>query len=233
MKHLIFNKLDYIEKYGKYFYEKKYYQYLKYKIKQKERKIKKKNKEIINDKDEDLIKLENQLIKMYYEDFTTEKIKNFPPSLFYILSKLYGTSSISNKDIIFEYVLLNRASNASLLKVNDNVYDSFEQKYFQYKAKKKLEEKNKEENFSELKMAKGIINVEGYGEDGTICPICFENKKSSICLPCKHFFCGRCLKKLLDKGKCPICRTDIKITFDFNLKQENLIQSILSNSYIY
>ena len=227
------NKLDYIEKYGKYLYEKKYYQYLKYKIKQKERKIKKKNKEIINDKDEDLIKLENQLIKMYYEDFTPEKIKNFPPSLFYILSKLYGTSSISNKDIIFEYVLLNRASNASLLKVNDNVYDSFEQKYFQYKAKKKLEEKNKEENFSELKMAKGIINVEGYGEDGTICPICFENKKSSICLPCKHFFCGRCLKKLLDKGKCPICRTDIKITFDFNLKQENLIQSILSNSYIY
>ena len=38
-------------------------------------------------------------------------------------------------------------------------------------------------------MAKGAINVEGYGEDGSICPVCFTNKKSVICLPCMHFFC--------------------------------------------
>jgi len=227
------NKLDYIEKNKDYLYEEKIYHYLKYKIKQKERKIKKKNNESINNNDEDLIKLEKQLIKMYYEDFTTEKIKKFPPSLFYILSKLYGSSSIRNQDIIFEYVLLNRAANASLLKIDDFDYDYFEQKYLKYKAKIKLLEKNDEVNFSKLKLMKGIINVEGYGEDGTICPICFENQKSSICLPCKHFFCGTCLKKLVDKGKCPICRTDIKITFDFNLKKENLIQSILSSSYIY
>ena len=227
------NKLDYIEKNKDYLYEEKIYHYLKYKIYQKERKIKKKNNESINNNDEDLIKLEKQLIKMYYEDFTTEKIKKFPPSLFYILSKLYGSSSISNQDIIFEYVLLNRAANASLLKIDDFDYDYFEQKYLKYKAKIKLIEKNDEVNFSKLKLMKGIINVEGYGEDGTICPICFENQKSSICLPCKHFFCGTCLKKLVDNGKCPICRTDIKITFDFNLKKENLIQSILSSSYIY
>ena len=60
-----------------------------------------------------------------------------------------------------------------------------------------------------------------------ICPICMENKKSIIALPCKHFFCGNCMDKLLDDGYCPICRTQIKITFDFNLKKETLIKSYL------
>ena len=62
-------------------------------------------------------------------------------------------------------------------------------------------------------MAKGAINVEGYGEDGSICPVCFTNKKSVICLPCKHFFCKYCLDKVLDKAICPVCRAEIKITF--------------------
>ena len=61
----------------------------------------------------------------------------------------------------------------------------------------KIKEKNKEENFKKIKEAKGAINVEGYGEDGMICPICLENKKSIIALPCKHFFCGTCMKRLL------------------------------------
>ena len=226
-----------------YILEEKNSYYFIYKIKLKERKVLKfsrkktdsNNNENINKEEKDLIELEKKLIKMYYEDFTPEKIKKFPPSFFYILSKLYSSSSINNQDIIFEYVLLNRASNAPLLNVEniDYYYYYFKEKYLKYKAKKKLEEINKEENFSKLKEAKGIINVEGYGEDGIICPICFENQKSAICLPCKHFFCGTCLKKLLKKGVCPICRTDIKITFDINLRKENLIQSILSNSFIY
>ena len=58
--------------------------------------------------------------------------------------------------------------------------------------------------------------------------VCMANEKSIICLPCKHFFCGPCLAKVIDKTLCPICRAEIKITFDFNLKKENLIKSILS-----
>ena len=108
----------------------------------------------------------------------------------------------------------------------------FPQKYLLEKAKKKLKEKNKDENFKKMQNSKGAINVEGYGEDGTICPICITNKKSIIALPCKHFFCEFCMNKLLDKANCPICRTDIKITFDFNLKKENLIKTVLKNSYI-
>ena len=46
----------------------------------------------------------------------------------------------------------------------------------------KIKEKNKEENFKKLFEEKGAINVEGYGEDGSICPICFMNKMDNIFL---------------------------------------------------
>jgi len=101
----------------------------------------------------------------------------------------------------------------------------FEDKYYIIKAKKNVAEKSKEENFKKIMEGKGAINIEGYGEDGIICPICLENKKSIIALPCKHFFCGSCMEKLLDDGSCPICRTEVKITFDINTKKESLIQS--------
>ena len=237
---------DIIKSDDDYLNKKRFYFYRIYQIKCKERKLNNKDKiksesnktdniNKSNNNDEALINLEKKLIKIFYSDFTAEKIKKFPPSLNYILSKLYSSSSLQNEDIIFEYVLLNRASNAAALKFEELEFDYFEEEYTRYKAKKKLEEKNKEENFKKISDAKGIINVEGYGEDGTICPVCFENKKSTICLPCKHFFCGTCTKKIIDrgslKGKCPICRTAIKITFDINLKKENLVESILSDSY--
>ena len=215
------------------------YRYLYYKIRIKERKMTKNikkandsNKDNINN-DEDLIKFEKDILKKYYDDFIAENIKKLPPSFFYILSRFYSSSSIDNEDIIFEYVLLNRAVNAALPNKNNFDFDNFEQKYFQFKAKKKLAEKNNEIDFKDLTKAKGIIKVEGYGDDGIICPICFENQKSTICLPCKHFFCSICIKKLIKKGNCPICRREIKITFDINLQKESLMQSILSNSYIY
>ena len=52
-----------------------------------------------------------------------------------------------------------------------------------------------------------------------------ENTKSVIALPCKHFFCGTCMTRLIRGGTCAVCRTQIKITFDINLKKETLIKS--------
>ena len=193
------------------------------------RNIRKKNKysgiiikEGINDKE--LIEIENKMIKLYFKEFSVDKIQIFYPSGFYILSRFFNSFSINNEDIIFEYVLLNRAANSKLLKLEGYIFDYCEEKYYKYKAEKKIKEKNKEENFNKLLLAKGIVNVEGYGEDGTICPICFVNKKSIVCLPCKHFFCKTCLDKIIKNEVCPICRTKIRITFDFNLKKENLIK---------
>ena len=178
-------------------------------------------KEAINDNE--LIQIENKLIKLYFKEFNVDKIQIFFPSGFYILSRFYNSFSINNEDIIFEYVLLNRVANSKLLKLDGYSFDYCEEKYYIYKAKKKIKEKNKEENFNKLLLAKGIINVEGYGEDGTICPICFTDKKAIVCLPCKHFFCKACLDKIIINKDCPICRTKIRIIFDFNLKKENLI----------
>ena len=185
-----------------------------------------------NNKGEELIKLEKKILNTYYEELSGDTIKKKSSSYFYFFSRLFRSSSVNNEDKILEYVFLNRAANASIPKIKGNFYSVFELKYYRYKAIKKLDELNKEENFKKIKDAKGAINVEGYGENGTICPICLENKKSIICLPCRHFFCRFCMDLLLDKGKCPICRANIKITFDIDLKKEKLIKSIITNSYM-
>ena len=179
------------------------------------------------------------MLNFFYQKLEETNIKELPPKFFYCLSQLFRYNAINTKDLILEYVFLNRASNAI---IKDKIFKEFEycnifqELYFKQKAKKKIKEKNKDENFKKIKEAKGAINIEGYGEDGTICPICLENKKSIIALPCKHFFCSVCMDKLLDEGNCPICRTKIKITFDINLKKENLIKSKLvkpKSSFVY
>ena len=234
------DKLNFIEKTDNIIYGEAYHLYIIYQIKIKERKLAKIDKgkkgldieKNTNNNDDELIKLEKKVINLNFDFFNLVNLKKFPPSIFYILSKLFGSSSINNEDLILEYALLNRAANAPVSRLKHFIIDTFEEQYLKYKAKKKIEEKNKEENFKKIKNAKGVINVEGYGDDGTICPICFQNEKSVICLPCKHFFCGACLDKVVsEETYCPICRGQIKITFDFNLKKENLIKSILTKSY--
>ena len=89
-------------------------------------------------------------------------------------------------------------------------------------------EKNKDKTFQKLYDTKGIINIEGYGEDGKICPICLDNKKSILCLPCRHFFCRDCIDKLLVKANCPICRTQIRIIFDIDSKLEKFVQPVVN-----
>ena len=65
----------------------------------------------------------------------------------------------------------------------------------------------------------GIKDSEGYGEDNSLCPICFDQKRNILCLPCKHLFCINCLKKIANKRKCPICRGSIIITCSTQFKK--------------
>ena len=221
------NKYNYLLKNDEGSFIDRFYLYYIYMIKNKQRKNVNNKKE-----DKELIALEKKLLDLFYADVSVEKIKTFPPSFFYYLSRLFRNNTINTKDLILEYVFLNRASNAKIIKLKNVDCQIFEEKYLINKAKMKIKEKNKEENFKKLFEEKGAINVEGYGEDGMICPICLDNKKSIIALPCKHFFCSTCMKRLLDDGSCPICRTEIKITFDINLKKESLIKSKIYSSYL-
>ena len=52
----------------------------------------------------------------------------------------------------------------------------------------------------------GIKDSEGYGEDNSLCPICYVQARNVVCLPCKHLFCNNCIEKIMTKRKCPICR---------------------------
>ena len=115
------------------------------------------------------MELEKKLLNLFYEELSVEKIKTLQPSYFYKLSKLFRNNAINNKDIILEYIFLNRASNSTVI-------TTFEDIYVKSKATKKIKEKNKEENFKKIKEAKGAINVEGYGEYGMICPIVWKIK---------------------------------------------------------
>jgi len=46
------------------------------------------------------------------------------------------------------------------------------------------------------------------------CRICWENKKTTACIPCGHLFgCNNCAMTILDTTKkCPVCRQDIQNT---------------------
>ena len=228
------NKIQYMIDNEDFFLGETYNYLLIYWAKLKKRKLSKsskskgtkKNKNIINKNEKDLLELEKKLLNIHYDIFYDEDTSLYPPSHFYFLSKFYSSNSMitHNHDPILEYVLLFRAANAPLLRLDDIKYDYFKQKYIIYKTKKKLVDKDKNKEFQKFIDNKGIINVEGYGDDGTICPICMDKKKSTICLPCKHFFCEICIEKLLEKASCPICRGQIKIIFDINLKSERIIK---------
>jgi len=47
------------------------------------------------------------------------------------------------------------------------------------------------------------------------CPVCFtswDECSDSLQTPCKHTFCGRCIRRLLqDRNTCPLCRNPIDI----------------------
>ena len=171
--------------------------------------------------EKELIEIKNELFKMYYKGLYNNNIKTISSSYYYYLSKIYNKKIGTNEDDLFEYIFLNQALNT---KNKGNLSsNSFIVYYRQYKAKNKIKDKNKENYYDKLKCVEGYINVEGYGEDGLTCPICYDKKKTTICLPCKHFFCSSCLKQLKEK-KCPLCRNIILLAFDIKNKKKITIK---------
>ena len=176
-------------------------------------------KNIINPKNKTLLvsnnklnKTKNKLFQLHKSCLEEENISDLSSSFFYTISKLYKNKIGNNGDPLMEFICLERAIEWD---IDNLVQGSFLCYYKRYKAKKLLESDKTYEQV--LQGIKTIKDSEGYGEDNTLCPICFEKKRNILCLPCKHLYCDNCISPIMDKRKCPICRGGIIMVYKVNI----------------
>jgi hypothetical protein len=164
------------------------------------------NNNIIDEKT--MKETEKTIYELFHKSLYQQK-SSLSSSYFYFLSRLTNKKIGNNGDKLLEFIYLNKAKNYQKQSPGSGTMINI---YRRYKSGIILE-KSKDE-FSEV-----FINIkkkddsEGYGEDGSFCPICFENKRNEIALPCKHLFCSTCLSRC---EKCPICRTIIIMKYKVN-----------------
>ena len=185
------------------------YSYI-YKVRKKineEKIINPKNKSLYVS-DNKLIKTQKKLFLMHKTCIEEENISNLTSSFFYSIAKLLKNKIGNDGDPLFEFICLERAVEWD---IDNLIQGSILCYYRRKKARKILENDKKYENV--LKGIKGIKDSEGYGEDNSLCPICFDKKRNILCLPCKHLFCDNCINQIMEKRKCPICRGGIIIIY--------------------
>ena len=141
----------------------------------------------------------------YYKSIEDD-IKDLSSSFFYYISRLYNKQVGNTGNKMMEYICLKKAYEYNNKNPGSGSIISF---YRKFKAKNILE-KNKEECNYIFKHSLDKKDSEGYGENGEFCPICFDQKRNTMSLPCKHLFCEDCLNKM---EKCPLCRKNIMIRF--------------------
>ena len=169
------------------------------------------NKLISNSENEEAKKT---LFDLYNTSIKKETLNILSSSFFYYLSRLYKKKWGNPGNEIMEYIFLKRASQSLVLMPGTGTIISY---YRKYKSIVDLD-KNWGNYIIQLTMIK---DSEGYGEDNSLCPICMENKRDTIFLPCKHLFCNYCAKKIMEKAECPICRGIIIINLDIQHVQDN------------
>ena len=149
--------------------------------------------------------IEEKIFRDYYKSIEDD-IKDLSSSFFYYLSRLFNKKVGNTGDKMMEYICLKKAYDYNNNNPGSGSIISF---YRKFKAKNILE-KNKEECKSIFMHSLGKKDSEGYGENGEFCPICFDKKRNTISLPCKHLFCEDCIDKM---EKCPLCRKNIMVRF--------------------
>ena len=148
---------------------------------------------------EEIDETEKELFKLYTDSINNSDEAIFSSSYYYYFSRLYNKKIGNNGDKLNEYIYLKQATkDQELPRGTGSILSIFRR----YKAQILLD-KYKDEFKKEIKNIQKLKDNEGYGEDGTICPICFFNERTWVCLPCKHLYCGTCIEKF---EKCPICR---------------------------
>ena len=166
-----------------------------------------------------LNKTKLKLFQMHKTSIEEDNISYLSSSFFYSIAKLFKNKIGNNGDPLLEYICLQRASEWD---IDNLIQGSIICYYKRYKANTLLTKDKKYEQV--LQGIKSIKDSEGYGEDNSLCPICFDKKRNILCLPCKHLYCDNCINQIMDKRKCPICRGGIimvyQVKFVDNKKKE-------------
>ena len=195
------------------------YSYI-YKIRQKLN-----EKKIVNPKNKSLVvtdyklnKTKIKLYQMYKSSLEEDNITNLSSSYFYYYSRLLNKNIGNNGDILLEYICLQRAVECN------NESPMFGSIICYYRKEKAINLLKKERYNQIMKGIVGIKDSEGYGEDNSLCPICFVQKRNILCLPCKHLYCKNCIDKIMEKRKCPICRGAIIIACNTQILEEKKVE---------
>ena len=154
--------------------------------------------------------MKSKIFLDYYKSLQ-DKIDNLSSSYFYFLSRLYHKKIGNNGNLLMEFVCLQRATDYRNKNPGTGSIISF---YRKFKAQKILEETKSQREYI-FSHSLNKTDSEGYGENGDICPICFDKKRNTISLPCKHLFCEECSNKM---EKCPICRQLIITRYKLDIK---------------
>ena len=168
----------------------------------------------LKDKDitkEDLDNSKKKLFELYSNSINIKTIFYLSASFFYYLYVLYIKKWGNPGDEIMEYICIKRASESVIKQPGTGTIISY---YRKYKAQNII--KNEDKLIEKIKEIIKNKDNEGYGEDGSICPICFMNKRDNIFYPCKHRFCKICADKVMEESKCPICRGVVLINYDIS-----------------
>ena len=168
----------------------------------------------LKDKDittQDLDNSKKHLFELYSTSIDVNYISYLSASFFYYLYVLYIKKWGNQGDDIMEFICIKRASESQIKQPGTGTIISY---YRKYKAKGLI--KNDDKIIEKMKEVSKNSDSEGYGEDGSICPICFINKRDNIFYPCKHRFCKLCAEKVMLESKCPICRGVVLINLDIS-----------------
>ena len=154
--------------------------------------------------------MKSKIFLDYYKSLQ-DKIDNLSSSYFYYLSRLYHKKIGNNGNLLMEFICLQRATDYRNKNPGTGSIISF---YRKFKAQKILAETKSQSEYI-FSHSLNKKDSEGYGENGDICPICFDKKRNTISLPCKHLFCEECSNKM---EKCPICRQAIITRYKLDIK---------------
>ncbi len=162
-------------------------------------------------------KTQKKLFRLYKNNFEEDDYATESSSSFlYYLAVMYYKGIGVKSDLINAYVFYEKATKITAKTLGCGSVVAY---YRKYKSDLMLKTNKDFENIMNSLNKLKITDDEGYGEDNSLCCVCFVEKRDKVLIPCRHSFCSKCIEYIQkEKLKCPICRG--KITKIGNCERE-------------